>query len=312
MNYRNCFWRYIMNDRDCQYFVNLYQTNNITRSAQQNFITQSSMTKVIQRLENEFGCQLLIRSQKGVVFTQYGEQLVQYCEKILQMRQEFKEKVNKDNGIIGGSITIGTSNNYCRYRLPSALKSFTTNYPAVNINIITGHSRYLYNQLLENRISVAIIRGEFKWVENIIHLSSEPVCLIYHKNIKISDLASKLYICHYTDRTEQYEMNRWTIENNIDTSKTSIWIDDINSCMEMAQAEVGWSIVPAICLGKFNGMIRPLFFKDGTPLIRNTYIIYNKMQQKLPQVQRFIDTLIESEKYYSYINSMLLHKHSHP
>jgi len=289
-----------MNERDCQYFLHLYRTKNITRSAQQNFITQSSLTKVVQRLETELGCQLLLRSQKGVTFTPQGEQLVHYCQKFLQMQQELKESINRENGVIGGSVAIGSSSNYSRYRLPTALKTYTTRYPAVDISIVTGHSRNLYNQLLDNKIAVAILRGDFKWDEGLLPLSAEPMCLIYHREIQIAELGSQLYICHRTDSESQYQMNRWTVENNIDTRSTNILIDDIASCMEMVQAGVGWSILPAICLAGFKGMIQPLFYQDGTPLIRTTSVFYRKAQSKLPQVRLFIQTLQENEQGYPY------------
>jgi DNA-binding transcriptional LysR family regulator len=289
-----------MNERDCQYFLHLYKTKNITHTAQQNFITQSSLTKLIQRLEAELGCQLLLRSQKGVVFTPNGEQLVQYCKKFLQMQQELKDNINRGHGVVCGSLSIGSSTNYSRYHLPTALKAYTTRYPAVDISIVTGHSRNLYNQLLDNKISIAIIRGDFKWDEGLLPLSAEPMCLIYHRKIKIADLNSLLYICHRTDSESQYQMNRWTVENDIDTRQTSIWIDDITSCMEMVQAGVGWSILPAICLNKFKGMILPLSYKDGTPLIRSTSVFYRNAQSKLPQVRLFLQTLQENEQQYPY------------
>jgi Transcriptional regulator len=285
-----------MNEHDCRFILNLYKTKNITKTAQQNFVTQSSLTKLIQRIEAEFGCQLLLRSQKGVVFTPEGEELVHYCKKVLQLHQDLQEDLNKHRGIIGGSVAIGSSVNYCRYRLPTALKTYISRYPVVDISIVTGHSRFLYNNLLENKIAVAIIRGEFKWDEGLLSLSSEPMCLVYSNTLAERSLFSYPYVCHRSDVSEQYDMDRWANENGINTHNTSIWIDDITGCMEMAQAGVGWTILPAICLDHFQGVVKPLFFKDGTPLTRNTYVMYRKAQYRLPQVKRFIDTLLENER----------------
>ena len=286
-----------MNNRDCQYFVNLYKTKNITHSAQQNFITQSSMTKVIQRLEEEFGCQLLLRNRKGVIFTAAGERLVHYCEKVLQMQREFQESIDMDQGIVGGSLVIGSSVNYCRYRLPAVLKAYTTKYPAVDISVISEHSQYIYEELLENKLSVAIIRGKYKWNEGLVLLASEPLCVVYNKKVELADLSSIRYLFHKTDAVSQYEKDKWLVENNLDTSNR-IYLDDINSCMEMAQAGVGWSILPTICLKGFRGMVKPLIFKDGAPITRNTYIMYRNGQGRLPQVKYFIDAVLENEKQY--------------
>lgn len=61
----------------------------------------------------------------------------------------------------------------------------------------------------------------------------------------------------------------------------------------MVKAGLGWSIVPEICLSYFDGIAEPLFFADGTPLTRSTYLLYRRREAELPQVRAFIQTVCE-------------------
>lgn len=285
-----------MNEQDCQFLISLAKTKNITRTAQQHFVTQSALTKLIQRLEKELGCQLLLRSQKGVIFTPEGERVVCYCEQNLKLKANLQLELNAARDIVSGSLAFGCSINYCRYSLPAVLKTYLTNYPQVELQVKTGHSRLLYNELLADKLSLAILRGDFKWEEGRQRLSTEPFYLVHAQSLKPEKLAATMYIGHTTDTNELYNVNRWAAENNLDLHTSSLWLDDISSCLEMVQAGVGWSILPGICLEHYKGSKAPLFFQDGTPLSRNTYVLYRNAQKKLPQVRAFLALLQQPKK----------------
>ncbi len=283
-----------MNDQDYQFLIDLYETKNITKVAQQQFLTQPAMTKRIRRIEDELGCQLLLRSKRGVTFTAMGETVVRYCQQIVQTSEQMKNEINQSKGVVGGSLRIGTSMNYGRYRLPGALRQYQHLYPMVDVRITTGHSRNLYHMMMDNKLSVAIIRGNFPWNEGSILLSAEPICLVRSYENLDKSLSEYPYIGHHTDADEEKRIEQWLLENHV-VQNTRIWIDDIASCREMAQAGIGWTIIPSICLDGFHGEVTPLYAKDGTPFLRNTYVLYRNSCYELQQVKLFLQILAENE-----------------
>lgn len=56
-----------------QCFLTLVETENFTRAAQKCFITQPTLSKIIQRLEESLGETLLIRNNQKVELTQAGQ-----------------------------------------------------------------------------------------------------------------------------------------------------------------------------------------------------------------------------------------------
>lgn len=280
-----------MNEQDYQFLLNLYETKNITKMAQQQFLTQPAMTRRIQRIEEELGCQLVLRTKKGVIFTPAGEEAVKYCRDTLMRKEQLTNTINRHLGIVGGSLSIGCSLNYCRYRLPNILYHFKKLYPFVDISIIPARSKDIYRMLLKNEISIAIIRGNYSWNEDSFLLSSEPLCLVRSKKNANRPLQEYSYIGRHTDMEEEKKILLWGEEQGLSLQNASLWIDDITSCREMALAELGWTILPNICLDKFEGAATPLFLKDGTPLLRNTSVFYRTAQYELQQVKCFLDLL---------------------
>ena len=62
-----------MDEQDIELLKTLIDTQNITKTAKKLYTTQSSLTKRIQKMEQDLGCQLFIRSRKGILPTPAAE-----------------------------------------------------------------------------------------------------------------------------------------------------------------------------------------------------------------------------------------------
>lgn len=76
----------------------IYETGQFSRAAQQLFVTQPSLTKAINELENELGFDLFIRTRKGVSITERGSEFIVYARQVLMqyglLEQKFKSSTN--------------------------------------------------------------------------------------------------------------------------------------------------------------------------------------------------------------------------
>lgn len=83
-----------MNEQDYQLLIDLYETKNITKVADQHFLTQPALTKRLRRIEEELGSVLLVRSRKGVVFNSVGESVISYCRQMCEMNEQLRNSIN--------------------------------------------------------------------------------------------------------------------------------------------------------------------------------------------------------------------------
>lgn len=284
-----------MEEKDYQLLLELYETKNITKVANKLFLTQPALTKRIKRMEDELGCQLFLRSKKGILFTSVGEDIIPYAKHICQLGTEMRDHINLTKGIIGGTLNLGSSLNYSHYRLPNILKRYSNLYPAVDVHITTNQSTDLYRMLKREEISIAITRGDFPWDEGKVLVRSEPMCIVCSNEFRDTPLSDFPYIGRKTDSALMEKLSRWRAEQGLEQLPIKLWTDNIDSAKEMAAAGLGWCFLPQICLEHFDGCIKEMYFKDGTPLMRKTYILYKNAYFELAQVQLFIQQLLAYE-----------------
>ena len=73
------------------YLVTVAECGNITEAAEQLFISQPSLSNAIHNLEKEMGVTAFVRSNKGVVVTREGEELLSYARMLLEQADIMKE-----------------------------------------------------------------------------------------------------------------------------------------------------------------------------------------------------------------------------
>jgi DNA-binding transcriptional LysR family regulator len=85
--------------RQIRYFLALANTLNFTRAAERCNVTQSALTKGVQRLEQELGAQLIYRGRQPTQLTDLGKEVLPMLERTLacaegvcRKAQEFQRK----------------------------------------------------------------------------------------------------------------------------------------------------------------------------------------------------------------------------
>lgn len=292
-----------MDERDYALLDILGQTGNITRAADRLFITQSALSKRIQGIERELGTQLLLRSRQGVRFTPEGEIVLQACHDVVRSLRQMRQELGSTKGQVFGTLNAGISLNYAFYCLPDLLVKFRSSYPDVELNITTGQSRRLVAMLQSGSIDLAILRGEHIWEGKRVLLRRENICLIAPRPVTDRELESLPYISRRTDADFERTLMNWMHENGIRPQSSGVHVDNIRTCVDMVSRDLGWSVVPEICLGGFNGYIRPIRFADGSSFVRSTYLMYNESLLALPQVRAFVN-LVQADSSARYGTDM--------
>lgn len=73
------------------YLVTVADCGNITEAAEKLYISQPSLSAAIHNLEKEMGVTAFVRSNKGVVVTREGEELLSYARMLLEQADNMKE-----------------------------------------------------------------------------------------------------------------------------------------------------------------------------------------------------------------------------
>ncbi len=284
-----------MDEKDLEILIDLSKTQNISRTAQRLYTTQSAVTKRLQKLEAELGASLFIRSQKGLLADPLLDQILPELSAAAEALGRVRSAAHAPDGELRGTLRLGIAVNYARYRLPEVLADYMERYPKVNICIRANRSVGVYQDLINGEISFAIVRGEFAWRGTDLVISSDPHCLVrgrMHENTPLSDLT---FIGRDSDTAYQTDLSAWFAEQGLHPSRSELIINDVETIINLVERGLGWSVLPAISLGRFRGIAEPVRFADGRPFVHRTHILCRADYLSLPQARAFAEVVREHE-----------------
>ncbi len=76
-------------------FYNVVQTGSISQAARKGHLTQPAVSMQVRDLEEQLKIKLLERSNRGVEPTPAGLVVYKYCKKILHLKNDMKQELDK-------------------------------------------------------------------------------------------------------------------------------------------------------------------------------------------------------------------------
>ena len=126
---------------------------SITNAAARLGRVPSNVTTRIQQLEAEMGAALFLRSGKRIALSGAGERFLDYAKRMLALEEEARHVVT--GGRDGGALRIGSMESTAASRLPAVLASYHARHPATRLELRTGASRQLLEQVRTGKLDCA-------------------------------------------------------------------------------------------------------------------------------------------------------------
>lgn len=146
-----------MNLLQLEYFQEVAKAQSITKAAKALNISQSALSVMMGKLENELGYPLFTKQGRNIAITPYGQKVVHYSYILLHqmddIKREFRELRGEDNEL---TISLGVtdSNFYGDWILALLDKA-----PDLKLNILQMPREEIYNNLLTGNLDFGISNG---------------------------------------------------------------------------------------------------------------------------------------------------------
>lgn len=85
-----------MTFQQIRYIVEIAKHHSISKAASVLYVTQPSISKAVRELEADLGITILDRTNKGVVFTKEGTELLFYAKMLLEQMESVVDHFNKE------------------------------------------------------------------------------------------------------------------------------------------------------------------------------------------------------------------------
>ncbi|MET3291027.1 UNVERIFIED_CONTAM: DNA-binding transcriptional LysR family regulator [Brevibacillus sp. OAP136] len=152
-------WVFEMNLHALRIFVEVGKLGSVTKAAEQLLISQPAITAQLRKLEQETRLRLVEPEGRGIKLTAYGELLYAQAVRLFAHEREIEQLIAKLQEGEQGRLRIGATLFPANYLVPGWVAQFKKEHPHVDIEMHTGNSRLVFDQLLRGEVELALMAG---------------------------------------------------------------------------------------------------------------------------------------------------------
>jgi len=272
------------------------------KAADDCFVSPSTLSNAITELENQIGFQIFERTNKKVLVTKLGEELLEKAIKIQLQIEDINKLGELQKAPLSSPMTIGIIPTIGPYLLPLILPKLKAKYPNLKLNLIENQSSYLIKKLNNGELDMAILALPYDlqgllafkfWKEDFYHVS--------HKNRKYTNFIkakeidqSELMLLDDGNCLKNHVLKACKIDNK---QNFSMEASNLSTLIQLVANNMGTTLVPTMSVKYLignNPELKKSLLKEPGPhrelaiIVRPTYIFTENITllQKL-----FKDTL---------------------
>ena len=129
----------------------------------------------MNNLENQLGCRLFVRSNRGVTLTQEGELLYQHVRIAYQQLHAAEVELAGKRSMESGSVTISASEIALHLRLLPVLTKFHKSYPNIQLHLLNHSTPRAIRAVKEGQADLAIVTTPLKAQVHLKEIASHPI-----------------------------------------------------------------------------------------------------------------------------------------
>ncbi|MDW4324379.1 LysR family transcriptional regulator [Staphylococcus saprophyticus] len=197
-----------MEIKQMKYFVEVVKNGGMTRASKHLYIAQSTISKNIKSIEDEFNVTLFDRRKKHIILTDIGQIFYDKCVEALAILDDLSLEMDDVTNIERGHIRLGISAIMDVRLFTESLNQFHSMYPNVTYEVVEGGGKavefYLNNDEIDVGITTLPVDDD---IYHAVPLYKEKLMLVVDKNSKyakqsavyLGDLKNERFIMFHDD-----------------------------------------------------------------------------------------------------------------
>lgn len=200
-----------MNLHQLEYIIAVDTYRHFVRAAEKTFVTQPTLSMMIQKLEEELGILIFDRSKQPVVPTVEGKEVIHRAKQIIADVNRLKEFAHSLQHEITGELRLAVIPTLAPYLLPLFLKSFAAQHPQLKITIRELATDSIIHSLKSGETDIGLLATPL----NDLKLEEHPV------------FDEEFFA--YTAQGERAAKKKYLLPNDIDLSR--LWLLEEGHCL---------------------------------------------------------------------------------
>lgn len=290
-----------MNIQQLEYLIAVDKYKHFGKAAQACFITQPTLSAMIQKFEDELDVKVFDRTTHPIRTTDVGVQIIEESKRVIDAVNELKNRANLLNNVLAGKLNLGIIPTISSFILPSEIFSFLQNHPKIELNVKEMTTDSIIKALKSGELDAGIIATpydaasefyqQFLFNEELMIYSSED--LRKDSFVVPEDIDSnKVWLLEEGNclRT-QFENICMLKENSLKPKNLEFLASNINTLIQMVDKVGGITILPELAIPQLSEEQKSKISRFRKPFpFREISLIYYKPTYK----QKILDEITQS------------------
>ncbi|MEL6866419.1 MAG: LysR family transcriptional regulator [Bacteroidota bacterium] len=194
-----------MNFQQLNYILAVEKYQNFNRAAIACDVAQSTLSREIQRLEQEYRIIIFDRTRNPVVPTLKGLDLLKKAKEILHHKKEFERIAKKKDNEISGNINLAITEILSPYITPLFIHRLARKYPHLELQLLELSDRRIEDLLIEEEIDAAVMISpsllhdyyEHRlYTEEVLLYSNKPIDTLFDNKVEVEKVDFDQVLIH--------------------------------------------------------------------------------------------------------------------
>jgi DNA-binding transcriptional LysR family regulator len=282
-----------------QVFKTVAQERSYSRAAEKLYRTQPAVSIAMRKLEDWVGQPLFVRGSGARVLTDAGTLLLEYAERMLNLREEIGKGMKELQGLERGQVSIGVNESSIHALLP-ALDRYRRAYPGIQIRVHRVFSRDVPREVLNHQLDLGVISylpeerelGAVEFYRDALALIVWPGHkLAKRKAVDISALGEETFVAHIVDSPYRQRVIQMFARHKVPL-RMDIELPTIESIKRFVEMKKGVAIVPRMCVQEEigRGDLKELRLRQMR-ILRRVYLVYRQDRPLAAAAQALVGIL---------------------
>ena len=143
--------------RVLNYFLTVAREGGLTGASEVLHVTQPTMSRQIQELEEELGQKLFIRTTRSMVLTPEGMLLRKRAEEILEMAERTKAEFSSMGTAVAGDVFVGSGETFALKKVTDLMAQIREDHPGIRFQIYSGNAEDVMERLERGLLDFGVL-----------------------------------------------------------------------------------------------------------------------------------------------------------
>ena len=282
-----------------QVFQAVVRERSFSRAAEKLYRTQPAVSISIRKLEEWVGQPLFLRGSGAQMLTDAGTLLVEYADRMLNLREEIRKGMKELRGLERGQVSIGVNESSIHALLP-ALERYHERHPGIHMQVHRVFSRDVPREVMNHHLDIGVISylPEERELEAVEFHRDSLVLVVWpghrlakRREVDITDLGQETFVAHIVESPYRQRVVQMFARHRVPL-RMDVELPTIESIKLFVERKKGVAIVPRMCAERelATGDLRELRIRQMR-VSRKLHLVFRRDRQLSAAAQAMVDML---------------------